>query len=175
MTNRIHTVGHSTRGFDDMLELLRNNEVDHLVDVRSFPSSSTFPQWNRQAIVDALPPDIGYRWIPELGGRRHTPKGVPSVNGAWRVRAFRDYADYMAGEDFRRGLDALLELAQHARPAIMCSEAVPWRCHRRLITDALIVEGAEVVDILSPTTARPAALNEDARVRNGHLIYPPRP
>ncbi|TXS38431.1 DUF488 domain-containing protein [Streptomyces sp. OR43] len=173
MTNRICTVGHSTRTFGELLELLRNNEITCLADVRSFPSSRKFPQWNQQEIIDALPPDIGYRWMRELGGRRHTPKGMPSANGAWRVKAFRDYADYMASEDFERGLSELLGLAVRERPAIMCSEAVPWRCHRRLITDALIVRGVEVVHIMSPTTAKPAVLNENARLRNGHLVYPP--
>jgi len=174
MTNRICTVGHSTRTFDEMLELLRNNQISCLADVRSYPSSRKFPQWNQQAVIDALPSDIGYRWMRELGGRRHTPKGVPSENGAWRVKAFRDYADYMASEDFERGLSELLDIAARERPAIMCSEAVPWRCHRRLITDALIVRGVEVAHIFSPTTtAKPAVLNEHARVRDGHLIYPP--
>ncbi len=175
MTNRICTVGHSTRDFEEVLELLRSNEITCLVDVRSFPSSRKFPQWDQHAVIDALPPDIGYRWIPKLGGRRHTPKGVPSVNDFWRVKAFRDYADYMAGDAFKEGLDELLELAHHERPAIMCSEAVPWRCHRRLITDALIVNGAEVVDIISHTTAKPAVLNKNAQVHNGHLTYPAHP
>ncbi|MFF0791536.1 DUF488 family protein [Streptomyces spiralis] len=175
MTNRICTVGHSTRDFGDMLEMLRNNGITCLVDVRSYPSSRKFPQWNQPAIIDALPPDIEYRWIPKLGGRRHTPKGVPSENGAWRVKAFRDYADYMATDEFAEGLNELLELAEHERPAIMCSEAVPWRCHRRLITDALIVAGAEVVNIMSPTTTKPAALDKRARVQDGHLTYPAEP
>lgn len=157
-----------------MLELLLDNEVTRLVDVRSFPSSRAFPQWGQQAIVDGLPPEIGYRWIRELGGRRHTPKGVRSVNDAWRVKAFRDYADHMATDEFRAGLDELLDLATHERPAIMCSEAVPWRCHRRLITDALIVEGVEVVDILSRTSTRPAVLTEHAQVEDGVLTYPAR-
>src|SRR5262249_14372646 len=91
-------------------------------------------------------------WIPKLGGRRHTPKGVSSVNAAWQVKAFRDYADYMDSDEFKEGLNELLELAEHGRPAIMCSEAVPWRCHRRLITNALIVAGAEVADIMSTRT-----------------------
>lgn len=173
MTIRIWTVGHSDRGFDEMLTMLRNNGITCLADVRSFPSSRKFPQWNQQAIIDRLPPDIGYRWIPKLGGRRHTPEGVPSVNGAWQVKAFRAYADYMASDEFRAGLNELLELAAHERLAIMCSEAVPWRCHRRLITDALIVAGAEVVDIMSPTTAKPAVLNKHAHVQDGHLTYPP--
>ncbi|MFF4173240.1 DUF488 family protein [Streptomyces sp. NPDC001744] len=175
MTNRICTVGHSTRGFDELLSMLRENEVTFLVDVRAFPSSRKFPQWNQEAIVGALPSDIGYRWLRKLGGRRHTPKGVESPNGAWRVKAFRDYADYMATDAFAEGLEELIGLAGHERPAIMCSEAVPWRCHRRLITDALIVAGVEVVDILSETTTRPAVLNENARVHHGHLTYPPGP
>jgi uncharacterized protein (DUF488 family) len=171
--NRIYTVGHSSRDFDEMRAMLHNNEITHLVDVRSFPSSRRFPHWNQPAIIDALPDDIEYRWIPKLGGRRHTPKGVPSVNGAWRVKAFRDYADYMDSDDFKEGLDELLELAEHGRPAIMCSEAVPWRCHRRLITDALIVAGAEVADIMSTTSVKPAALHKHAHVQDGHLTYPP--
>ena len=173
MTNRIYTVGHSTRDFNEILAMLQDNQITHLVDVRAFPASRKHPQWNQAAIIDALPPDIEYRWIPQLGGRRHTPKGVPSVNGAWQVKAFRDYADYMDSDEFKEGLNELLELAEHDRPAIMCSEAVPWRCHRRLITDALIVAGAEVADIISATTVKPASLHKHAHVQDGHLTYPP--
>jgi uncharacterized protein (DUF488 family) len=173
MTNRIYTVGHSTRGFDEILAMLQDNEITHLVDVRAFPASRKFPQWNQPAIVDALPPGIEYRWIPQLGGRRHAPKGASSVNGAWQVKAFRDYADYMDSDEFKDGLNELLELAEHGRPVIMCSEAVPWRCHRRLITDALIVAGAEVADIMSATTVKPAVLHKHAHVQDGHLTYPP--
>ncbi|MGW4760835.1 DUF488 domain-containing protein [Streptomyces pseudogriseolus] len=172
MANRVYTVGHSTRTFDEVLSMLRNNRITHLVDVRSYPASRTFPQWNQDAIVDALPPDIHYRWIRELGGRRHTPAGVESVNTAWRVKAFRDYADHMMSDEFAKGLGELLELAAHGRPVIMCSEAVPWRCHRRLITDALLVAGAEVVHIMSATVTKPASLNESAAVHNGRIIYP---
>ncbi|MFD4262124.1 DUF488 family protein [Streptomyces sp. NPDC058534] len=172
MTNRICTVGHSTRDFDEVLEMLRSNDITCLVDVRSFPSSKKFPQWNQSAITKALPDDLDYRWIPQLGGRRHTPKGVPSVNDAWRVKAFRDYADYMASEEFTEGLNELIGLAEHESLAIMCSEAVPWRCHRRLITDALIVAGVEVAHIMSLTTTKPAALNENAAVQGGHVTYP---
>ncbi|MBM7090996.1 DUF488 domain-containing protein [Streptomyces sp. SID9913] len=153
--------------------MLRAHDITCLVDVRSFPSSRKHPQWNQSAITEALPSDIGYRWIRQLGGRRHTPKGVPSENGGWRVKAFRDYADHMAGEEFAAGLRELLELAEEGRPVIMCSEAVPWRCHRRLITDALLVAGVEVVHIMSRTASKPAALNELARVRDGRLTYPP--
>ncbi|MET8468813.1 DUF488 domain-containing protein [Streptomyces sp. NPDC006422] len=176
MAHRILTIGHSTRDFDEVVRMLRNNDVTCLVDVRSFPSSRKHPQWNQTAVVEALPPDISYRWLPRLGGRRHTPKGVHSPNGAWRVKAFRDYADYMDSDEFREGLAELLDIAEHERPAIMCSEAVPWRCHRRLITDALLASGAEVAHIMSPTSTRPAALNENAKVdEDGHLTYPPPP
>lgn len=173
MARRIYTVGHSTRGFDELLAMLRANGITCLVDVRSFPSSRKHPQWNRSAIIDALPADIGYRWIKGLGGRRHTPKDVPSENGAWRIKAFRDYADHMAGEEFEDGLHELLELAEHGRPAIMCSEAVPWRCHRRLISDALIVRGVDVLHIMSSSTTKPATLNDHARFEDGRLTYPP--
>lgn len=173
MTNRIYTVGHSNRAFDELVTMLRNNGITRLVDVRRFPHSRKFPQFDEASIVNALPPDIGYQRIPELGGRRYTPEGVASPNGAWRVKAFRDYADYMATDDFRQGLDDLLRLAARETPAIMCSEAVPWRCHRRLITDALIVAGAEVEHIMSPTSTKPAILNPQAQVADGRLTYPP--
>lgn len=172
--NRVFTIGHSTREFGELLTMLRNNAVTYLVDVRSFPTSRKFPQWNKDAIADALPRDIGYQWVPKLGGRRHTRAGVSSPNGAWRVKAFRDYADYMQTSEFKEGLDELLDLAAGQRPAIMCSEAVPWRCHRRLITDALLVAGIEVIHIMSSTSTRPAALNEHAQVDDGgNLVYPP--
>ncbi|WTB86837.1 DUF488 domain-containing protein [Streptomyces cellulosae] len=172
MANRVYTIGHSTRTFDEVLSMLQEHEITHLVDVRSFPASRKYPQWNQDAIVDALPPSVHYRWIRELGGRRHTPKGVGSVNTAWRVKAFRDYADHMMSSEFAEGLAELLGLAGHGRPVIMCSEAVPWRCHRRLITDALIVAGTDVEHIMSATSTKPASLNENAVVRDGRLTYP---
>ncbi|MCM2518204.1 DUF488 domain-containing protein [Streptomyces griseoincarnatus] len=172
MASRVYTIGHSTRTFDEVLSMLQKHEITDLVDVRSFPASRTNPQWNQDAIVDALPSAIRYRWIQELGGRRHTPKGVESVNTAWRVKAFRDYADHMMSSEFSQGLGELLGLAAHGRPVIMCSEAVPWRCHRRLITDALIVAGTDVVHIMSATGTKPASLNENAVVRNGRITYP---
>lgn len=169
---RIFTIGHSTRDFAEVLEMLRVNEVNELVDVRSYPSSRKFPQWNQEAIKEALPADIGYRWIRDLGGRRHTPAGQPSPNGGWRVKAFRDYADYMATAKFSSGLDELLRIAQGCVPAIMCSEAVPWRCHRRLITDALIVSGVKVFDITSVSSSRLAKMTDFAEVEGGRITYP---
>lgn len=168
----VFTIGHSTRGFDEVLGMLRASDVTLLADIRHFPSSRRLPQWNREAIEAALPADIGYRWLERLGGRRHTPAGTASPNGFWRVAAFRAYADYMATPAFAEGLDELLSLAQTSRPAIMCSEAVPWRCHRRLVTDALIVRGVDVFDILSASSVRPAVLTPAARLIDGHLVYP---
>jgi len=171
-TPTVFTIGHSTRTLDEVVGMLRQHEVDLLVDVRRFPASRTHPQWARDGIVAALPADLGYRWIEALGGRRHTPAGVPSENGAWRVKAFRDYADHMATDGFRAGLAGLIALAERSRPAILCSEAVPWRCHRRLITDALLVAGVQVIDIISPTSARPAVLSASARVEGDRITYP---
>lgn len=172
---QVFTIGHSTRDFDEVLGMLTANEATALVDVRSYPSSRKFPQWNREAMQEALPANIEYRWIRELGGRRHTPAGVASPNGGWRVKAFRDYADYMATEQFHSGFDELLALAREGGlvPAIMCSEAVPWRCHRRLITDALIVAGVEVHNIMSPSSTKPAQLTEFAQVVGNEITYPP--
>ncbi|GAA5225620.1 DUF488 family protein [Paeniglutamicibacter antarcticus] len=169
---RVFTIGHSTREFDEVVAMLQANDVTELVDVRSYPSSRKFPQWNQSAIEESLPHDIGYRWIQDLGGRRHTPAGVATPNGGWRVKAFRDYADYMATKEFRSGLSELLKVADESVPAIMCSEAVPWRCHRRLITDALIAEGVEVLDIMSATSTRKAEMTDFASVESGVITYP---
>ena len=168
----VHTVGHSTRAVEEVVQMLRRNGITELVDIRSFPNSRANPQWNQSLIADELPADISYRWLPRLGGRRHTPSGVPTPNDGWRVKGFRDYADYMGTPEFAEGLDELLAIAGDGRPAIMCSEAVPWRCHRRLVTDALLVRDVEVRHILSPTLTRPGELSELARVDGVALTYP---
>ena len=169
---RIFTIGHSTHDFDDVVQMLRANGVNELIDVRSIPGSRKYPQWNQEAIKTELPEDIQYRWLKDLGGRRYTPVGVATPNGGWRVKAFSDYADYMATDDFHSGLDELLHIATESVPAIMCSEAVPWRCHRRLITDALLVKGAEVFHIMSATSTKPAEMTPFAVVKNGKITYP---
>lgn len=169
---RMLTIGHSTRELDEVVRMLRANQVTVLVDIRHFPGSRAHPQWNRDAIPGALPSGIGYRWIEDLGGRRHTPAGVPTVNDGWQVKAFRDYADYMSTEQFLSGLTELLQIASAETPAIMCSEAVPWRCHRRLVTDALLVRGVAVSHIMSETVTRPASLTPFARVEGLELTYP---
>lgn len=168
----VFTIGHSTREVDEVVRMLHAHDVTLLVDVRSYPSSRAFPQWNQAALVDTLPEDIDYRWIRDLGGRRHTPAGVHSINQGWRVKAFRDYADYMGTASFHSGLDELLTLAEHEVPAIMCSEAVPWRCHRRLITDALLIRGVQVYDIMSESNTRTASLTPFARVDGSAISYP---
>lgn len=168
----VFTIGHSTREFDQLLTCLRNKAVNSLVDVRSFPSSRKYPQWNQDAIIKALPAEVHYNWIRELGGRRHTPAGTPSANDGWRVKAFSHYADYMQTEEFHVGLAELMTIAQERIPAIMCSEAVPWRCHRRLITDALLVRGYDVQHIMSERITRPASLTPFARVEGTEITYP---
>ncbi len=169
---KIFTIGHSTRSFDEVLEMLRANGITLLADVRSYPSSRKFPQWNQSAIMDALPADIGYQWIQDLGGRRYTPVGMSSPNDAWRVKAFRDYADYMDTDKFRSGLAELLRTTYESVPAIMCSEAVPWRCHRRLITDALLVAGVEVFNIMSISVTEAASLTAFSQVQGKSITYP---
>ena len=169
---QVFTIGHSTRAFDEVLTMLRANGVTELVDVRSLPGSRKYPQWDQDALKAALPADISYRWLRDLGGRRYTPVGVGSPNGAWRVKAFSDYADYMASDEFASGLEELLQLASASVPAIMCSEAVPWRCHRRLITDALLVAGVAVFHIMSISSTKPAELTPFASVQNGEITYP---
>lgn len=169
----VFTIGHSTRSFTEVIDMLRAEGVRTLVDVRSFPSSRKFPQWNLANIEIALPKDMRYLWIKKLGGRRHTPAGTPTVNGGWQVKAFRDYADYMATSPFNEGLHELLEVAATSNTAIMCSEAVPWRCHRRLITDALLARGVPVYNIISPTSTKAAALTPFAKVAGDTLTYPP--
>jgi len=168
----VDTIGHSTRSVDEVVEMLRRNAVTDLIDVRSIPGSRAFPQWNQAAMERELPPDIAYHWVQDLGGRRYTPIGAASPNDGWRVKAFRDYADYMAGDGFLRGLDELLRIAAAGRPAIMCSEAVPWRCHRRLIADALLIRGVDVRHIMSRTATEAAELTPFARVEGLRITYP---
>jgi uncharacterized protein (DUF488 family) len=157
---------------EEVADLLRENGVTRLVDVRRFPGSRRLPQWGREAVEAALPDDLDYRWLPALGGRRHTPAGTPTPNDGWRVKAFRDYADYMATDAFRDGIEELRMLADERPSAIMCSEALPWRCHRRLIADALLVRGVEVIDIMGPHATRPAELTSFARVDGTGITYP---
>ena len=151
--------------------MLRAHHIRAVVDVRRYPVSRRHPHFNTEALQKALAPhDIEYRLLGGLGGRRKTQPD--SVNLGWRNESFRGYADYMQTETFRHALESLLSLASEAPTAIMCAEAVPWRCHRRLISDALIARGVEVLHILGPGHADPHELDPNARLLpGGRLLY----
>lgn len=173
MSTTIHTVGHSTRSTEEFIALLRAHGIRQIADIRTVPKSRRNPQfWSDVLEADLAAAGIGYRWIPRLGGLRKTSADSP--NGAWRNDSFRGYADYMQTPEFAAGLTELLDFAGEEPTAIMCSEAVPWRCHRSLVGDALLVAGHEVLDIMSPTQAKPERLTAFALVEDGVITYPPR-
>jgi uncharacterized protein (DUF488 family) len=168
---RIWTIGHSTRAIDEFISLLKESQIKLLVDVRAFPSSKRYPQFNKEALAKSLSAHgIRYEHFPELGGKR---KSRPdSRNTAWRNASFRGYADYMETEQFRKGIERLLEVAVEAGPtAIMCAEAVWWRCHRSLIADYLKARGGEVLHVLGANKVEPHPFTSAARIVNGELSY----
>jgi uncharacterized protein (DUF488 family) len=165
----IYTIGHSTRTIDEHVALLRENGVEKLVDIRRFPGSRRYPHFSREAMARSMPAaGIEYLHMAELGGRR---KPLPSSpNDGWRNDQFRAYADYMASDEFKAAIDALL--ASSKVTAIMCAEAVPWRCHRNLVADELVRRGIDVLHIINPGSVQAHAMNKMARVEGDHLIYP---
>jgi len=168
----IWTIGHSTRTTAEFLGMLEANAIEAIADVRRYPGSRKNPQFNPDTLRASLADtDIDYVAFPELGGRRH-PR-PDSRNTVWRNEAFRGYADYMQTPEFSAGMDRLLELAQHKRTAIMCAEAVWWRCHRSLIADWLKVRGIDVQHILAAGKTQPHPYTSAARVENGMLTYAP--
>lgn len=174
MSSVIYTIGHSTRTLEEFVTLLRQVGITLLVDVRSTPRSRAMPQFNIDTLPDALAAEgIGYRHLRSLGGRRHHPRGAPpSHNGYWRVQAFRNYADYAETDEFRAGLDELRELGQRERCAIMCAEAVWWRCHRRIIADYLLAGGTRVEHIMGEGKLVAATLTPGATLSSdGTLRY----
>ncbi len=174
MPGPVHTIGHSTHPTDEFVLMLRNNGVDRIADVRANPGSRRNPQFSPDALSRSLgEAGIGYLQLHELGGRRYSPVGEETINGGWRNHSFRSYADYMQTPSFANGIDALLGLAGEHHVAIMCAEAVPWRCHRSLIADALLVRGIEVLDILSATSTKHHALTSFAHVDGTRIWYPP--
>jgi uncharacterized protein (DUF488 family) len=175
MTRPFFTIGHSTHPLPEFISLLNGSEIETLVDVRSIPRSGTNPQFNRDTLPQSLAPaHIDYVHLAELGGRRSTRKGdAPSPNAYWTHPAFRNYADYAMGDAFRDGLEQLLALGHRHPCAIMCSEAVWWRCHRRIITDYLLWRGETVLHIMTMQRTTSATMTPGAQPQpDGTLIYP---
>jgi uncharacterized protein (DUF488 family) len=164
----IYTIGHSTRSEDEFVSLLRQNGVKRLADIRRYPGSKRYPHFSREALQRSLPGHgIEYVHLEGLGGRRKAL--AESTNTALRNEQFRAYADYMATPEFHTAVDHLL--ASEARTAYMCAEAVPWRCHRNLLSDELIRRGLTVVHILGPNSQKPHALSTVARITPTHVEY----
>jgi uncharacterized protein (DUF488 family) len=167
----IFTVGHSTHPIEEFLELLKAHAIEQLMDVRTIPKSRRNPQYNTDALAESLhQAHIQYRHMPGLGGLRHPRKD--SINSAWQNDSFRGYADYMQTPAFEASLQELINASQLHRTVIMCAEAVPWRCHRSLIADALLARGIAVADILTAKPAKPHALTSFARLDGERVTYP---
>ncbi|HJT80914.1 MAG TPA: DUF488 domain-containing protein [Chthoniobacterales bacterium] len=167
----ILTIGHSTRALDDFIALLQAHGVTLVVDVRTIPRSRHNPQFNGESLPDSLKKaGIEYIHMPGLGGLRHAKPD--SVNGGWRNASFRGYADYMQTAEFQDQIEKLIQLADAHRIALMCAEAVPWRCHRSLIGDALTVRGIRTEDIMSLTQRRLHTLTPFAQARGKTITYP---
>ncbi|PYJ94801.1 MAG: hypothetical protein DMF41_06920 [Verrucomicrobia bacterium] len=171
MISRIWTIGHSTRKIDIFISLLEENGIKLLADVRSWPGSKRYPQFNKEALAESLNAHgIRYGHFPELGGRRKP--NPDSRNTAWRNVSFRGYADYMETKEFHKGVERLLDLARETGPvAIMCAEALWWRCHRSLIADYLKVRGIEVVHIVDANKIEPHPFTSAAHLIDGALSY----
>lgn len=169
MLDEIFTVGHSTRSFEDFVEVLESFAIERLVDIRRFPGSRRYPYFSGESLAAELPQRrVGYEHFPDLGGRRRSSPDSP--NRGLRNESFRAYADYMQTDAFHDAVNRLLDSSQ--RTAIMCAEAVPWRCHRNLVSDELIRRGVSVRHLLAAGDARPHTLHAVARVEDGRVTYP---
>jgi uncharacterized protein (DUF488 family) len=169
----IWTIGHSTRSFEDFAGLLHARCIELLADVRTAPHSRRNPQFNTELLANGLPASgIAYVLLPELGGWRRPSADSP--NTGWRHASFRGYADYMRTDEFRKALSHLIELGREHHLAIMCAEAVPWRCHRSLIADALLAHGCDVRHIVG-AKSNPHRMTPFARMKDGIVTYPPLP
>jgi uncharacterized protein (DUF488 family) len=168
------TIGHSTRTLEEFIGLLQAHGAICVVDVRTVPRSRHNPQFNQDSLPGSLKKaGLGYIHFPGLGGLRHARRD--SINLGWRNASFRGYADYMQTPEFEQSLDKLIRLANQERIVLMCAEAVPWRCHRSLIADALLVRGIRTEDIMSPTRRQVHKLTPFANVRGTRITYPPAP
>ncbi len=171
MSDVLWTIGHSTRPIDEFLALLKAHRVQQLVDVRTLPRSRHNPQFSRDNLSTSLKGrGLAYIHTPQLGGLRQPKKG--SFNTGWRNESFRGYADYMQTDEFWNALDELMAESRPRHTAIMCAEAVPWRCHRSLIADAFVVSGWEVQHIMSETNTDHHQLTSFAMVKDGRVYYP---
>jgi uncharacterized protein (DUF488 family) len=172
ISGTIWTIGHSNRAIDDFVRLLHASKISLVADVRRFPGSLRHPQYGREILAETLSAEsISYRHFPGLGGRRGK-RQPDSPNSGWRVAAFNAFADHMNSAAFQSDLKELMILAASDQVALLCSEAVPWRCHRRLIADALIVRGWTVLDIIGAGPSRPHELTAFAQVVNDRIVYP---
>lgn len=172
MRDLICSIGHSNRSIEEFIELLKIHEVECVVDVRTVPKSRRNPQFHQDALPASLArAGIGYRAFPGLGGLRHPRKDSP--NAAWRNKSFRGYADYMQTPEFAHSVKDLVALSRTGRCAMMCAEAVPWRCHRSMVADALAVRGVPVEHILGKHQRRPHTLTPFAHVDGTRISYPP--
>jgi uncharacterized protein (DUF488 family) len=174
MANPFFTVGHSTRAIEELVTSLTDVDVELVADVRSVPRSRKNPQYNRDVLPTALRAlKLDYIHIPELGGLRAHGQVPPTVNGFWQNESFHNYADYAMSDEFKAGLHKLREIGHAQRCAVMCAEAVWWRCHRRIIADHLLDAGETVIHILARGRTEPAHLTEAAvRCPSGALVYP---
>ncbi len=171
MGNTIQTIGHSTHSIEEFIAILKAQSIDLVVDVRSLPGSRRYPQFNQERLEASLKETgIDYLHLKELGGLRHA--APDSVNTAWKNASFRGFADYMQTEEFHIGILALLELGKKTNLAVMCAEAVPWRCHRSLIADSLTVHGMQVIHILGKDSSQPHRMTPWAKVDGLEISYP---
>ena len=167
----VMTIGHSTRTLEEFIDLLQTHGASCVVDVRTVPRSRHNPQFNKASLPRPLKKaGLGYVHLPGLGGLRHAKRD--SLNVGWRNASFRGYADYMQTPEFAQSLDELVQLANQEQIVLMCAEAVPWRCHRSLIADALLVRGIRTEDIMSPTRRQVHTLTPFAKVRGTTITYP---
>jgi len=172
MKTLIYTVGHSTRPIEDFIELMKTYAIETVVDVRKIAQSRHNPQYGEDALRKRLSESgISYLRFEGLGGLR--PTTPDSVNTGWKNKSFRGYADYMQTSEFEENIEKLIALAAELQTVIMCAEAVPWRCHRSLIGDALVIRGIEVNDIISESRCTPHKLTSFAKVEGDTIIYPP--
>lgn len=170
----VYTIGHSTRSIVEFVTLLQAGRVEMVVDIRSTPRSRTNPQFNLDALPQALADwQIGHTRIEGLGGRRNKSKTVPpAVNGFWTNQSFHNYADYALSDEFRVGFSRLAELSSERRCAVMCSEGVWWRCHRRFVADYLLFDGRDVFHLMGTAKVDAARMNPAARAAGASLVYP---